>query len=222
MPSVFITGANRGIGFEFACQYANAGWRVHAASRVPRTAGEIAGDVEGHLLEVTDAGQISSLSTRFETERLDLVINNAGIWLPDVETLDTFDTSAWDAYMRVNALGALLVSQALANTFSPDGAKLINISSRSASMTLADDKGFGYGSSKAALNAITKSLSVDFASKLIAVVAITPGWVSTDMGGAEANLTVQESVRGMREVIEGVTMEHSGRFYAYDGQEVPW
>ena len=107
MASVFITGANRGIGLELARQYASDGWRVHAASRKPQTAERIAGDVVGHQLDVTDVDQVAALGARFCEEPLDLVINNAGVWFPDVENLEGFDTSAWDHYMRVNALGPL-------------------------------------------------------------------------------------------------------------------
>ena len=125
---------------------------------------------------------MAALGARFREESLDLVINNAGVWFADVESLETFETTAWDRYLRVNALGPLLVSQALENSFSKSGAKLVNITARSSSMTLARDRGFGYGPSKAALNAITKSLSVDLAPRQITVIAITPGWVNTDMG----------------------------------------
>ena len=222
MASVFITGANRGIGLELARQYASDGWRVHAASRKPDTAEQIVGDVVGHMLDVTDVDQLAALGGCFVDETLDLVINNAGVWFADVENLEGFQTTAWERYLRVNALGPLLVSQALANSFAKNGAKLVNISARSSSITLARDKGFGYGPSKAALNAITKSLSVDLAPRQIIVIAITPGWVNTDMGADGANIEVEESVRGIRDVIARTTMESTGRFFEYDGVELPW
>ena len=222
MASVFITGANRGIGFELARQYASDGWRVHAASRKPETAERIAGDVVGHRLDVTDVDQVAALGRRFSEESLDLVINNAGVWFSDVENLEGFETNAWDHYMRVNALGPLLVSQALEGSLSKTGAKLVNITARSSSMTLARDRGFGYGPSKAALNAITKSLSVDLAPRQITVIAITPGWVNTDMGADGAKIEVEESVHGIRKVIARATMESTGHFFEYDGAELPW
>ena len=222
MSSVFITGANRGIGRELARQYACEGWKVHAASRQPETAKQIAGDVTGHLLDVTDVEQVAALRSSFPEQTLDLVINNAGIWLPEAETLESINSSAWNRYMRVNALGPLLVSQALAHSFSTAGAKLVNITARSSSITHARDRGFGYGPSKAALNAITKSLSIDFAPRQITVIAITPGWVNTDMGREGAIIEVEESVRGIRAVIADATIKSSGHFFEYDGSEVAW
>ena len=183
MPTVLISGANRGLGLEFARQYARDGWRVHAASRAPATADRLADNVVGHFLDVTDPTQISALRARLADEQLDVIINNAGIWFPKVESLDGFDARAWESYMQVNALGPLIMAQAFADLLSPRGAKLVNVSSRSASIALADDTGFGYGASKAALNAITKSLSVDWRASNVIVIAITPGWVRTDMGG---------------------------------------
>lgn len=222
MPTVLVSGANRGLGLEFVRQYANDGWRVHAASREPETADTIAGDVVGHLLDVTNPKQISDLSRHLASEPLEVLINNAGIWIPEIESLESFNTSAWDRYMHANALGPLLLSQAFADLLSPQGAKLINISSRSASLTLPTTLDLGTAPAKLALNAITKSLSVDWRSRKITVIAITPGWVRTDMGGEAANLSVEESVSGMKEIISKLTIEHSGRFYAYDGQEIPW
>lgn len=222
MASALITGANRGIGFELARQYASLGWRVHAASRKPETAKQICGEVIGHRLDVTDVAQVSALREQFRAEPLDLVINNAGVWFSHVESLETFETATWDRYMRVNALGPLLVSQALESSFSKSGAKLVNISARSASITLARDKGFGYGPSKAALNAITKRLSIELAPRQITVIAITPGWVNTDMGAHGANIEVAESVRGIRDVIARASMHTTGRFFEYDGRELPW
>lgn len=136
MPTVLVSGANRGLGLEFVRQYANDGWRVHAASREPETADTIAGDVVGHLLDVTNPKQISDLSRHLASEPLEVLINNAGIWIPEIESLESFNTSAWDRYMHANALGPLLLSQAFADLLSPQGAKLINISSRSDSLTL--------------------------------------------------------------------------------------
>lgn len=89
-------------------------------------------------------------------------------------------------------------------------------------MTLARERGFGYGPSKAALNAITKSLSVDLAPRQITVIAITPGWVNTDMGADGAKIEVEESAHGIREVIARASMESTGRFFEYDGAELPW
>jgi NAD(P)-dependent dehydrogenase (short-subunit alcohol dehydrogenase family) len=222
MPTVLITGTNRGIGFEFARQYAADGWRVHATSRSPETCARIPGDVVTHHLDVCDVDSAASLRTAIEPDRLDVVINNAGVWFPEVETLETIDAESWDIYMRVHALGPLVVAQALMNSLTNNDSKLVNISSRSASMTLSDSNGYGYGASKAALDAITKSLAVDCEALGITVLALTPGWVRTDMGGQDANLSAEESVRGMRKVIADATLNDSGQFFAYDGERVPW
>ena len=222
MPTAFITGANRGIGRELCRQYAAAGWRVHAASRAPQDCAIIAGDVIAHRLDLCDQAEIAALKTSLGGQPLDLIINNAGLWFPDVETLDTISIASWEHYVRVHALAPLLVVQTLADSLRAGNAKIANISSRSASSTLSDDKGYGYGSSKAGLSAITKSLSVDFAARGVVVLALTPGWVRTDMGGPDANLSVEQSVTGLRKVIDEAGTEQSGRFFAYDGEEVPW
>jgi len=222
MATAFITGTNRGIGFELVRQYAAEGWRVHAASRHPQSCESIHGEVFSHHLDVADARQIANLGAELQAESFDLVINNAGVYSPETETLDTFSVAKWDTCVRVNALAPLLIARALLGSLSPADAKLVNISTRNASMALANDNGFGYGASKAALNAITKSLSVDLAARGVAVLAITPGWVRTDMGGDDADLGVEESVAGIRTVIAQATMANSGRFLAHDGEVVPW
>ncbi|MBS38861.1 MAG: short-chain dehydrogenase [Thiotrichales bacterium] len=222
MSTVLITGANRGIGFELARQYAADGWRVHAASRSPETCSSVAGDVVTHELDVTRTDQISSVAAELTGESLDVLINNAGIYLDGTETLGGLDIDAWDRYVRVNTLAPLLVSRAFGPLLAGDGAKLVNISSRNASMALATDDGFGYGASKAALNAITRHLAIELAPHGVVVLAVTPGWVRTDMGGPEAALRVDESVAGIRELIASAGVRESGQFYAHDGEQVPW
>ncbi|MDH3474704.1 MAG: SDR family oxidoreductase, partial [Rhodospirillales bacterium] len=154
---------------------------------------------------------------------VDLLINNAGVYGPRDDTKKVaFDR--WGEVFEVNTIAPLRVAQRFLEQVARSERKLIvNISSRMGS--IGDNTGGGeyiYRSSKAALNMVVKSLSVDLAGRGVTVVAFHPGWVQTDMGGPSAVITPEESVAGMRAVIEGLTPADTGRFLNYDGSEIPW
>ncbi len=226
MPNVLITGSNRGIGLEFTRSFAADGWRVHACCRHPDKATALKaldGDIVPHRLDVTDGLQAASLARELADEPLDLLINNAGIYGPR-DAFGKTDKEAWAEVFKVNAMAPMRMAERFADHLAKGDRKLLaNISSRMGSIAQNDGGGsYIYRSSKAALNMVGKGLAVDLAPHGITVVMFHPGWVQTDMGGAEADLTPAESVASMRKVLDRLTPADSGRFFSYDGSEIPW
>lgn len=227
MPSVLITGANRGLGLEFTRQYAADGWRVFAACRDPAGARDLAaveGDVSAETLDVDDGPQVAALANKLSGQPIDVLINNAGIYGPKDVTRDTVVYDAWGQVFRTNTMSPLAVSAAFAANVAQGGQKkIITLSSIMGSIAENDSSGdFIYRSSKAAVNAVMKSLAGDLKSQGITVAVLHPGWVRTDMGGPDASIEAPESVTGMRAVIAGLKESDSGRFLNYDGTEIPW
>ena len=227
MPSVLITGANRGLGLEFTRQYAADGWLVFAACRDPAGARDLAaveGDVSAETLDVDDGPQVAALANKLSGQPIDVLINNAGIYGPKDVTRDTVDYDAWGQVFRTNTMSPLAMSAAFAANVAQGGQKkIITLSSIMGSIAENDSSGdFIYRSSKAAVNAVMKSLAGDLKSEGITVAVLHPGWVRTDMGGPDAAIEAPESVTGMRAVIAGLKESDSGRFLNYDGTEIPW
>ena len=227
MPTVLVTGANRGIGFELARQYAGQGWRVHAACRDPGAAAalkSLAGDVTLHRLEVTAPDQVRGLAAALAGEPVDLLVNNAGVTAHAKTSLGDMDYGLWEELLRVNVLGPLRVAEALvANVAASQRRIMLFVSSRAGS--IADNLSGGrylYRSSKAALNMVVKSLAIDLIPKRVVCAAVHPGWARTDMGTAAAPLAVAESVAALRALVERLEPHHNGRFLNYDGQELRW
>lgn len=230
MPTLLLTGANRGLGLEFTRQYAQAEWRVHACCRTPETATALQTlasqqpNVTVHALDVTDGGAIAALATTLANQPIDVVLNNAGIY-PDKGLAGVeIDESSWLDGFRINTLAPLRLTMALLANLELGELKLaLAVTSRMGSIEDNTSGGsYGYRSSKAALNMVFKSLAIDLRPKNIAAVVLHPGWVQTDMGGSYAPLDAQTSVSGMREVIAGLDLSNSGRFLAYDGEQLPW
>lgn len=221
MPTVLITGASRGIGAEFAAQYAAGGWRVIAACRDPA---KFDGDGEAHALDVTDAASVAALGLAMAGEKIDLLINNAGIYGPRNLPFDGLDYEAWDQVLRTNLMGPMRVAAALAGpVLASPGKKLVFMSSKVGSIAENSSGGsYLYRSSKTALNMAVKSLSLDLSGKGAICLMFHPGWVQTDMGGATAPVDAPASVAGMRAVIDRASADDNGRFFNYDGTELPW
>lgn len=231
MPSILITGSNRGLGLEWSRQYAQAGWRVFATCRFPAQAGELRrlakrrGSMSIHRLDVTDADQIDALAEELRDEPIDILLNNAGVY-PDKHVLSGSppDYEAWSRTFRVNTLAALRMTRAFVNHLARSGKRLdVAISSQMGSIAEIDGPGsYFYRSSKAALNAVMKGISFELRPLNIGVLLLHPGWVRTRMGGPDAPLSAEESVRGMRTLVDGFTLPDSGRFFRFNGTEIPW
>ncbi len=222
--TVLITGANRGLGLEFARQYAADGWHVIGTARKPAQADALNElDVRVLQLDVTDRDSVAALAASLGDAPVDVLINNAGIF-PRVNTIENVD---YDDYMRtlaVNTAGPMLVTAAvLPNLRNGARKKIINITSRLGSIELNDGSNFyGYRESKAALNMLSKTLAGELGVEGFIVLALHPGWVATDMGGASAPLTPEQSVTAMRSVIDGLTPGDSGGYRSYEGKVEPW
>lgn len=228
---MLITGANRGLGLEWARQYAEAGWRVYASCRRPAEAGELnalAGwhpRLSVHLLDVTDSEQLRTLQLDLEEARIDVLLNNAGVYLDKfMGDLGGIDYEVWLRTFAVNTLGAVRVTEALAaQVAASEKKRVVAISSHMGSIAeIAAAGNYAYRSSKAALNAAMKGLSHALAQRGIGVLLLHPGWVRTRMGGPDAPLTPAQSVHGMRTLVENFRPEMSGRFFRHDGTEIPW
>jgi NAD(P)-dependent dehydrogenase (short-subunit alcohol dehydrogenase family) len=225
MATALISGANRGVGLEFARQYAKAGWRVIGTSRSPDKADALralGAAVTVYRLDVADFAAVTALGRELRDATIDVLIANAGVAGPRGMTPEAIDADGWGATFRVNAMAPLALASAFkAQVARSEQRKMIAITSRLGSMGANAEGGmYAYRSSKAALNAVWRSFALDH-GELIAVV-LHPGWVRTDMGGKQAPLGVEESVAGLRRVIAGLGTADSGGFFNYDGSPIPW
>lgn len=223
MPNILITGANRGIGLEFARQYKALGWHVIATCRHPQTATDLnALDVSVRQLDVDDFDAIARLAVDLSGTPLDVVINNAGIYGGEGQELGRIDAQAWAATLHTNVMAPLKIAEAFAESMT--GRKVMAfLSSKMGSIAENSSGGtYLYRSSKAALNAVIKSLSIDLAGRGITCLALHPGWVRTAMGGPNALITPEQSVAGLLQVIDQAKPDQSGRFVDYAGKEIPW
>jgi NAD(P)-dependent dehydrogenase (short-subunit alcohol dehydrogenase family) len=216
MPTVLITGTNRGIGLEFARQYSAEGWEVIATARQSSKELDALG-VRVEALDLSDADAVAGFTV---DGALDLFISNAGASDPkDPRTAD--DAREWQAMMMANSIAPYTLARALLPRMA-DGGKMIAISSGMGSI---GDNGGGwvpYRTSKAALNMAWSSLALEARARGVACVLLSPGWVKTRMGGTGAEITPEESVTAMRKLIDRLTIDDTGRFLRRDGSELPW
>jgi NAD(P)-dependent dehydrogenase (short-subunit alcohol dehydrogenase family) len=225
-----VTGANRGLGLEFTRQLLARGDHVVAACRHPGKASELnhlAGEYPGRLhvlpLDVAEEKSRSAFVRELPlaADGVDLLINNAGVLHSGERWGSVSDANLADS-LRTNAMGPFLLTQALASQLA-EGATVANISSGMGS--ISDDPDFhspSYRISKAALNMATRMLARALESRGTPVIALCPGWVRTDMGGSSAQITPQESVSALLQVIDAVTPERSGGFFDRFGKPMPW
>lgn len=230
MQTVLITGASRGIGLEFCKQYLADHCQVYACCRHPEKAIALHDLKSKHgeklhilSLDITIETSISALANELHQQPIDILINNAGMYEIDIAT-DHLHQSTWQLFFTTNTIGHYLLTQTLLpNVTASETKKIINISSNMGSINL-DNNGINvpYRASKAALNAVTKSLSVLHHKENIIFIAMHPGWVRTDMGGPRGNLSVEVSVTLLRQQIDKTTMEDTGKYLSYAGEELPW
>lgn len=230
MPSVLVTGANRGLGLAFARSFAADGWSVHACCRHPercRPLQQLGEGVQLHRLDVTDGLQVESLARGLGDEPLDVLINNAGLGGDlggGAGGLEEIDFEEWQRMLAVNTLApARLAAAFWPAVVASERRTIVNMSSRMGSIADDDSGGYyAYRSSKAALNMVTRNIAVELKDKGAIVVALHPGWVRTDMGGPRGALTPEQSVEGLRRVIDRLTPGQSGGFFDWQGQALPW
>jgi|AGTN01.3.fsa_nt_gi Short-chain dehydrogenases of various substrate specificities len=222
MPTILITGANRGLGLEFVRQFAADGWRVIATVRDP-LAGKAASDAgaEVYVADMADLDSIDRLKAALAGVELDILLNNAGIY-GESQSFGAVDPDAFLKVVRVNTLAPLKMAEAFAGQLT--GRRIIaSVSSMMGSVAENTSGGYyAYRASKAALNMVMKSLALDLKDRGVVAVALSPGWVRTDMGGPDAPLDPPAAIAGMRAVLDRVGAEDSGKFFHFDGRELPW
>jgi NAD(P)-dependent dehydrogenase (short-subunit alcohol dehydrogenase family) len=239
MPTVLITGAGRGLGLEFVRQYAADGWSVLATARDPAGRTELealtkaaAGRLRVFVLDVLDHASIDALAAQLDGTPIDVLINNAGTMGTQsfagqgmqAQRFGKSDYADWTSTFRVNTLAPMKMAEAFVeHVAASTQKKIVTLSSVIASIGSNNLGGlYAYRSTKTAVNAVMRSMALDLARRGIIAVPLHPGWAATEMGGPNAPLRPQHSVAGLRQVIAGLTKEKSGRFWQYDGKELPW
>jgi NAD(P)-dependent dehydrogenase (short-subunit alcohol dehydrogenase family) len=220
MPTVLVTGAGRGIGLEFARQYASEGWRVIATVRGASPELEALG-VEVERLDMGDFAAVEAFPQRLGGAPLDLFIANAGV--TKAHRIDSAsEAEGWQEVHAVNAVAPTLLAGALLPSVAAARGRMIAITSQMGS--IADSSGgyIAYRASKAALNAAWRALALDWTGKPVTLAMLHPGWVQTDMGGPNATLPLPDSVAAMRRLIDGLAPRDSGTFLNYRGEPLPW
>ncbi|UTZ41823.1 SDR family oxidoreductase [Vibrio campbellii] len=226
--TVFITGANRGIGLSLTELYLQQGDQVHATSRNLAESKELQAlastytTLTLHELDVTNYPHVAQLAK--ELPAIDLLINNAGYYGPKGYGFGNTDVEEWRKVFEINTIAPLKLVEAFYPLLQAGSTKKIAcISSKVGSMTEnTSGGGYIYRSSKAALNSVVKSLSNDLTSEGFSVLALHPGWVRTTMGGPNALIEPQTSAAGLAKVIAQSTQKNSGQFINYDGTQLPW
>lgn len=179
--------------------------------------------VQAYIADMTKPAHIASLAKHLKGEPIDVLFCNAGISGKKGMALGSFDFDSWEEVLRVNLLGPAAIVQTLIDNVAAGRRKVIALmSSRLGSIAESSGMTLPYATSKAALNMLAKGLAATLASHGVLVVALSPGWVKTDMGGSAAPLSPQTSVAGLRKVIDGLKASDSGRFLSYDGSAIPW
>jgi NAD(P)-dependent dehydrogenase (short-subunit alcohol dehydrogenase family) len=223
MRNILITGANRGIGLALAQQYATRGDRVIGACRKSSPALDATGAQVESGIDVTDGEALASLARRLGDTRIDVLVCNAGIL--GRESLDRLDGDAFDSMRRqfeVNALGPLRAAHALSERMG-EGGKIGIVTSRMGSVADNDSGGYyGYRASKAAVNAIGRSLAMDLKDRGIAVFLLHPGYVATDMVGGSGDVTPAQSAAQLVERLDTLGIAETGTFWHANGSPLPW
>lgn len=240
--TVLITGANSGIGLEFARQYAEKGWTVvatHRHSDTPKSLAELTGKfkaVRVERMDVQKPDDVHALATKMKGQPIDVIINNAGIfslgdWLDRADKRQHFGTLDWasfDQFMEINVRGPLLVTESfIENVRAGAQRKVISITSTIGTISTPEvaTNAFWYGTSKAALNKATVTLAAVLKKEGIIVVPMHPGSVRVEKQ-ASANvpgmIETPDAVRGMIRTIDGLTLQDTGKFTNYDGKPLPW
>jgi len=231
MPTILITGANRGLGLEFARQYLTEGYTVIAACRAPGAAHALQQLERGSggalsLLEVdvANTASVKRAAAGVRSPTIDILVNCAGIIGAHGQTISALDYNDWLQVLEVNLLGPARMCEAFLERVAQSERRLI-LTITSGMGSLADNTSGGsipYRTSKAAVNMLMRTAAIDLEPRGITCILLNPGWVKTDMGGPNAKLSPGESVGAMRRLIAKLGPQDSGRFYNYDGREYPW
>ena len=238
MNTVLVTGASRGLGLELIRQYAADGYRVLATCRRPDESPELAAlaksvgsTVTVEALDVTDHAAIDALALKYRGAAIDILVNNAGDIGPrdpnrtrlNLQQFGTMDYGEWRRVLEINTLSPLKVAEAFVGHVTASARRqMIFVSSTTGSNVEGLFATFAYCSSKAALNKVVTMLAIALKPHGIICAAVCPGYVRTRLGGESAVLGVEESITGLRRVIDELTIERTGSFTRYNGETIPW
>jgi len=230
MPTILITGANRGIGLALTEAFAGRGDTVIATVRNPDKVDELAGVmtrfpglIEVHHLEVTDAASIAGLAGRLAGRPIDVLINNAGVIGPDRQSTFDMDFDGWIETLKINTIAPFAITQALLpNLRLGEHPKVLTVSSGMGSMAFTKSDRIAYRTSKAAVNKAMQCMATDLKGEGIAVSVCHPGWVKTGIGGDGAEISPEMSATGLTRLIDHMSLSHSPAFHAWDGAAIPW
>ena len=231
MKNILITGANRGIGLEHVRRYADRGAHIWAATRAPDEAHDLASLAAAHKdrveilpYDAAAAGSAAALQRRLGDAPIDLLFANAGAMGPRPQSFGAVDADAVLDLIRINALAPLQLAEALADNVARSERKLIAFQT-SLMGSIADNGSGGYYAyrlSKVALNMVGKGVANDLRGRGVTAVLLHPGWVRTRMGGPSGKISVEECVEAQQRLLDRLSPADSGKFYNYDGRELPW
>ena len=242
MPTVFITGANRGLGLEFVRVYAQNKWTVIAACRSPHEATDLEqlkSDFDDQIslckMDICNQTDIDAFCEKYKDDTIDLLINNAGVQLENYGSAayesigedpnpTNYNYDLWAETMKVNLFAPTNLTGHLTPMLErSSNAKVIMMSSGIASLENTWHAGrYAYKTSKAALNMVVRNVGEWLQTKKIAIFAVSPGWTKTDMGGPNAPHDSKTAVRGLYKVISEAEFSNTGNFYNFDGKKIPW
>lgn len=229
MATVLVTGASRGVGAALVKQYAAEGADVIACVRdTAATPGLDDLTADNVVILEMDAGEplsITAAAKEVGDRPIDVLINNAGTvgGDPAKQVLGDLDLVEWHKALNVNAIGPVWVAKEFkANLVASGNGKLLNVTSQLAASTWPFGGMYIYSTTKAALSKASQILALDWKEQPITVALMHPGWVRTDMGGPNAEISAEESAAGIRAVVAGLTKEDSGKFYKWNGEIHPW
>lgn len=228
MQTALITGANRGIGLHLVKQFLAAGWQVIAACRKPDSATALSRLACPQLqvvpLDVTDARSVLALVAALKGKPLDVLVNNAGVMGPAQQGVRDTDYDAFLQTLNVNAVAPLRIAAALLpNLKLTKRPRIVTVSSQMGAFSLDMGPGhIAYSSSKSAVSKVMQLMAKELAAEGIIVCPVHPGWVKTDMGGPNAQIEPADSAAGLFKLIDGLQLQHSGRFWTWEGLEHAW
>ncbi len=228
MATVLVTGASRGVGAELVKQYAAEGAEVIACVRdtaaAPGLEG-VSGNVRILQMDTGEPVSIMAAAKAVGAQPIDVLINNAGAvgGDPAKQVLDDLDLVEWHRTLNVNTIGPVYIAKEFkANLAASGGGKLLNVTSQLAASTWPFGGMYIYSTTKAALSKASQILALDWKEEPITVALVHPGWVRTDMGGPNADISAEESASGIRALVAGLTKTDSGKFYKWNGEIHPW
>ncbi len=227
MSTILITGAGRGLGLEFARQFAGEGWDVIATVRDPAKGAAVARlgkSVEIHLLDVSDRAAVARLARDLKGRPIDVLVCNAGLYGPRGSYFGRTDYALWDEIMKVNLDGADGADRGAGRQCRGEQAQAHrhDVERHGLDRRQQQRRGAYLPHQQGGAECAGRGLAADLADRGITVITVSPGWVKTDMGGAGAPLTPKASIEGLRSLIKNVTLFDSGKFFNFDGSELPW